>query len=106
MDQLWGASTPLTPAMVQESLGSDLAYTTVMTILTRLWKKGLVTREQQGRAFAYAPAVTEADFLANRMRSELGRTKDRAAVLSRFVDQLPERDAKSLKQLLADLDPT
>jgi len=90
--------------MVQKSLGSDLAYTTVMTILTRLWKKGLVSRAPAGRAFEYSPAITEADFLANRMRNELARTKDRNAVLSRFVDQLPKKDAESLQQLLEDLD--
>lgn len=104
MEHLWAASTPLTPGMVQDALSSELAYTTVMTILTRLWKKELVTRTQEGRAFAYSPAISEADFLAKRMRDELAKTKDRAAVLSRFVDQLPRREAKSLRAILADLD--
>ena len=42
----------LTPGEVRDALGGDLAYTTVMTVLTRLFEKGLVTRTQQGRAFA------------------------------------------------------
>ena len=39
-----------------KSQGQDLAYTTVMTVLARLYKKGLVTRQKDGRQFRYSPA--------------------------------------------------
>jgi len=39
-----------------KKLGNDLAYTTVMTVLVRLFNKGLVTRKKEGRQFLYAPA--------------------------------------------------
>ncbi len=102
LEHLWLSADPLTPSDVQARLDSDLAYTTVMTILTRLWKKGLVTRSQVGRAYAYAPAETQAEFLADRMEGELARTKDRSAVLSRFVDRLSKSDADALRELLTD----
>lgn len=103
LEQLWQSADPLTPAEVQAQLDGDLAYTTVMTILTRLWKKGMVTRSRDGRAYAYAPAVTQAEFLAERMKGELGRTKDRPAVLSQFVDRLSKKDAAALRDLLGEM---
>lgn len=105
LEELWKSPMPLTPADVQTRLDGDLAYTTVMTILTRLWKKGTVDRSRSGRAYAYSPAVTQAEFLAERMRGELRRTKDRPAVLSQFVDKLSKKDTEALRDLLAELDP-
>jgi predicted transcriptional regulator len=102
--QLWDSREPATPGQVHEALGADIAYTTVMTVLTRLWQKGLVDRERQGRAYAYRALVTEADLTAGRMRDALDRAQDREAVLSRFVDTLSTRDAKALRKVLGDLD--
>ncbi|MGW4024898.1 BlaI/MecI/CopY family transcriptional regulator, partial [Streptomyces sp. NPDC005009] len=50
------ADGPATAGWVQERLGGGLAYTTVITILTRLLAKGVVTRERTGRSFAWTPA--------------------------------------------------
>jgi len=85
-------------------MGSDLAYTTVMTILSRLWKKGLVERQRQGRAYAYRPLLSEADLAARRMQAQLDRTRDREAALSRFVDSLPRRDERALRRILHKLE--
>ena len=105
MEQLWRSDHAMTPAEVQGQLGEDeLAYTTIMTILSRLWQKGMVTRVRQGRAYAYRPVLPKADYLAERMRGELARTKDREAVLSRFVDRLTKKEAAALRGLLSDLD--
>ena len=103
---LWATTRPSTPAEVLQRLGADLAYTTVMTILTRLWRKGLVEREQQGRAFAYRPLVSEADLTAKRMKETLSATKDREAALTRFVDSLSKRDERALRRVLDDLEDT
>lgn len=102
--QLWAAGEPLTPAGVRDGLGDELAYTTVMTILIRLWKKGLVERERRGRAYAYRPVVTEAELTARRMRAMLDRSRDREGALSRFVGALPEREERALRRILAELD--
>lgn len=89
---------------MQARLDGDLAYTTVMTILTRVWKKAMVTRSRDGRAYACAPSITQAEFLAERMNGELGRTKDRPAVLSQFVDKLSKKDTAALRDLLGELE--
>jgi predicted transcriptional regulator len=57
MQVLWDGG-PGTVAAVQERLGSDLAYTTVQTMLNVLLRKKKVRRTQQGRAFAYQAAVS------------------------------------------------
>ncbi|MGW2648047.1 BlaI/MecI/CopY family transcriptional regulator [Streptomyces sp. NPDC001393] len=103
MAALWAAGTPQTTGQVQLSLGTDLARTTVTTILTRLYDKGVVERRRQGRGYAYFPvqAVQDAHGLtARRMHSELDRDSDRETVLARFVAQLSPDDERILRDLL------
>ncbi|MFF4325805.1 BlaI/MecI/CopY family transcriptional regulator [Streptomyces sp. NPDC001272] len=97
---LWAADGPQTPAQVQRLLGSSLARTTVTTILSRLYEKGTVTRSRSGRGFAYVPTEDASGLSARRMHSELEKTEDRGAVLSRFVSQLNDEDERLLRALL------
>jgi predicted transcriptional regulator len=96
---LWAAGTPLTAGQVQQELGAGLAYTTVMTALSRLHDKGAVSRERAGRAYAYTPVLDVAGMAAVRMRALLEAGEDREAVLAQFVGALSDED----EQLLADL---
>ena len=66
---LWRAGEPLTVADVQELLARDrdLAYTTVMTVLDRLAKKGRARRERRGRAWCYEPVDPQHVVLAREM---------------------------------------
>lgn len=98
--QLWALGHPATPAEVLAGLDDDLAYTTVMTILTRLWNKGLVLRTRRGRAYAYAPAVTEAELTASRMNESLSASSDPKAALVTFVGSLSRTQARALRALL------
>jgi len=100
MTYLWAIDGPATPSDVHAAVAPELAYTTVMTILVRLWQKKLLTRARSGRAFAYKPVQSEAEDRAEKMRSTLGDAADRAAVLSSFVDALDSSDAAVLKKLL------
>lgn len=100
LQELWRTDAFVTPAEVRDALPYDLAYTTISTILTRLWSKGLVEREKVGRAFAYRAKLGEDELTASRMHSELGRAHDRSAALSRFVTRLGKRDVNALRKLL------
>ncbi|MER7816965.1 BlaI/MecI/CopY family transcriptional regulator [Streptomyces sp. NPDC096153] len=91
----------VTAAWVQERLGGDLAYTTVMTILTRLHAKGAVTRQRAGRSFEWTAVADEAGLAALRMRKVLDAEADRDAVLASFVTALSARDERLLRDLLA-----
>jgi len=108
------ASGPLSPGEVRQQLAAaqqgeaqqgeaqqgELSYSTVVTIVSRLHAKGLLTRQRVGRGFTYTP-VDEASLAASRMRHALGTGTDRGAVLSRFVSGLSGRDARLLSRLLA-----
>ena len=102
---LRAAAGPLTPGEVRDRLSGagagqrGLAYSTVVTIMSRLQAKGLLSRRRAGRGFSYAP-VDEASVAAGRMSSALGSGSDRDAVLSRFVSGLSGRDAELLRRLL------
>lgn len=100
---LWAAGRPMSAADVLDATGVDVAYTTVMTILTRLWEKGLADRERAGRAYVYTPRVSEADLAATRMHEQLARAGDRGAALSRFVGALSRRDERLLRKALDGL---
>ncbi|MBI4900836.1 MAG: BlaI/MecI/CopY family transcriptional regulator [Actinobacteria bacterium] len=65
MDALWTACCPVSVRDVHEALGSsDLAYTTILTVLDRLAKKLVVLRERDGKAWLYRPAGTREELLA------------------------------------------
>jgi len=99
------ATRPLTAGEVLAELGGGLAYTTVMTTLTRLQAKGVLTRRLSGRAYVYAvagdPHQVEASLAAHRMRRVLDAGGDRAGVLARFVADLSPEDEQLLAGLLA-----
>jgi len=99
---LWAADAPLIPREVQERLADPPAYTTVMTILDRLQRKGTATRTSRGRAFAYRAVVTESDLASQHARALLANGHDRRAVLQGFVDVLSEADAEELVELLRE----
>ncbi|HVX21350.1 MAG TPA: BlaI/MecI/CopY family transcriptional regulator [Acidimicrobiales bacterium] len=103
---LAAADAPMTAAQVQAELGGDLAYTTVMTTLARLYAKQALTRVQRGRAYAYelvgGPAGVRASLTAYQMQRLLDAGADQASVLSRFVDGLDRDAEETLRKLLAD----
>ncbi|KUL44070.1 BlaI/MecI/CopY family transcriptional regulator [Streptomyces regalis] len=94
------ADGPVTAGWVQDRLGGDLAYTTVITILTRLLAKGAVTRERAGRSFSWTPASDQAGLAARKMRKMLDAESDREAVLASFVTGLGPDDERLLRELL------
>lgn len=102
---LAAAGRDLTAAQVQQSLGPELAYTTVMTTLTRLWEKGVLSRVADGRAYRYelvgSPTTVQAALTARQMRRLMAGHHDKAAVMSRFVDDLSSEEADLLAQALA-----
>ena len=100
LSELWRAESPLSPADVREALTGDLAYTTVMTLLSRLHDKGLAVRARDGRASRYRPALEAAEFAAAGMRAALEAGQDRKAVLARFAASLSTTDSRALAAAL------
>lgn len=103
MDVLWDSQDALTPREVRDVVNTkrrSLAYTTVMTILVRLWEKGMLEREQRGRAYAYRPVSTRDEWAATRMEEILAASGDRLVTLNRFVERMSPREAGQLARLL------
>jgi predicted transcriptional regulator len=99
---LHAAGEPMSPADVRERLGGELAYTTVVTILSRLHAKGVLDRERAGRAYRYTPVADEPGLAARRMASVLAAESDREAVLARFVSGLSDEDEQALRRMLEE----
>lgn len=107
MEQLWSTAAPQSVREVHLVLtqSRDLAYTTVMTVLDRLAKKGLVSRERDGRAYLYAAAQSREDLVADVMHTALvGDQADRSAALVAFLDRISPEEAETMRQALKRLE--
>lgn len=103
MDILWASDVAMTPRDVHDVLRrrrQGVAYTTVMTILVRLWQKGMLNRDESGRAYAYEPVATRVEWTAQRMREVLRGAGDRDAALTHFVRSMDAREAAQLRRAL------
>jgi len=103
MQALWGRAAEASVRDVHEGLGSDLAYTTVMTTLDRLYKKGLLERRREGRGFVYRARLSHAELsrgLAGALfESLLGRAPAPQPILSGIVDAVSDQDRAMLDEL-------
>ena len=102
LDVLWSSGEAMTPGEVHEivAVNHRVAYTTVMTILTRLRDKGQLTRRKQGRAYAYQPVLGRDERIAQRIEEVLDAADDRVAALSTFVTALPPDQQRALRASL------
>jgi predicted transcriptional regulator len=102
LDALWQRGHATVRDLIDDAC-RDLAYTTVMTTLDRLFKKNLLSRETEGRAFRYAPRFTREELhrevAGEAFRQLLDASPASSLPLSYLVEILTERDA----QLLDDL---
>ena len=103
MEQVWQES-PASVRDVHERIAKKrtIAYTTVMTVMSRLAEKGLLKREQLGRAFLYAPVQTRDEFCSDTistvMRGLLGGFGE--PVLSNFIETVGSEDEAKLDELI------
>ena len=104
MRTLWRRGRPATVREIHELLSRtrSLAYTTVMTVMERLWRKGLLRRELRGRAFLYSSALSEAEYTAGLMHRLLGTSRNRKEVLARFVQGMRKTDEVELLRLAGE----
>ncbi len=102
LDELWLRGSTTVREMVEASC-HDLAYTTVMTTLDRLYKKGLLARSEEGRAFRYTTRLSreqlQREVTSQTFRQLLDASPASTLPLSLLVEILSEKDG----QLLDDL---
>lgn len=102
MDRLWSWARPATVRDVHDDLQSErhLAYTTVMTVMDNLHKKGWLRRSQEGRAYVYEPVATREEYTAGLMRAALDASQDAGATLAHFLDQMSQDQSDALRRAL------
>src|SRR5579859_973336 len=107
MDRLWEQGRPMLVREMVEALRGDrtLAYTTVMTVMENLHRKGWLRRERDGRAWRYEPTGSRSGYTAALMNDALTTSSDRRTALAHFVMQMSPRDAALLREALAQATP-
>ncbi|MFD4432946.1 BlaI/MecI/CopY family transcriptional regulator [Nocardia sp. NPDC058497] len=104
MDHVWASEEDLTVRDVYESLLLDreIAYTTVMSTMDNLHRKGWLDRERDGKAYLYWPTLTREEYSAQLMRQALDGTRS-DLVLAHFVEQITEDETDALRAILRRL---
>jgi predicted transcriptional regulator len=104
MDRLWTWNRPTTVREDLEDLQGyrDIAYTTVMTVMDNLHRKGALTRDKDGRAWRYLPALARDEYAAVLLSSVLDEAGDRSAALMRFVGRMRASEVEALRRALAE----
>lgn len=110
MDLLWEHQEAITANILRDLLSQrsavenpearPLAVTTVLTVLSRLEKKGLVERERSSRPHRYRAVTSREEHTAELMMEVLGSAPDREAVLARFIGTVSAGEAETLRNLL------
>ena len=101
LELLWAQRRPATVAQIRRAL-PELAYTTIMTTLDRLYRKRLLLRDKDGRAFAYAPRYTRAELFSELISAhvaDLLGAEEGAVLLSTLVRAVGRTDAALLDEL-------
>jgi predicted transcriptional regulator len=103
LEVLWDRDKPsLVREVVRALVDRELAYTTVMTVLDRLEKKGVVRRERDGRAWRYEPTTTREGYAAQLMLEALDLAGNRGDALTRFAEEFPVSAPAPLSRALDD----
>lgn len=106
MRALWDDSPAAVPAVLEvvnepRAGGEQLAYTTVMTVLSRLYDKGLVVRERRGRGYEYAPRFSESGLVAHLSEREVQGLLERygEVALAQFAAAVDRADERLVARL-------
>jgi predicted transcriptional regulator len=107
MDRLWEWGRPALVREVVDDLSRDrsIAYTTVMTVMENLHRKGWLRRQRDGRAWRYEPTGSRSGYTAALMSEALATNPDRRTALAHFVLQMSPHDAALLREALDQAQP-
>jgi predicted transcriptional regulator len=107
MDVVWRSLDPVRVRDVIDLLESDRdpAYTTVMTVMDNLYRKGLLFRERQGRAYYYAATRSRMEAATDAVRDLLADTGDPAAALLHFARGASDVESSALNRGLKERRP-
>jgi predicted transcriptional regulator len=104
MDVMWGGDQPYVVREVRERMcyGRPVAYTTVMTVMNILHRKGVLCREKHGRAWRYWPTETREEHDARLMAEVLRSGGDEGVTMRRFLERVSDEEMESLLNAVTD----
>ncbi len=100
MRKIWDRGRPATVRDIVGDLQRErpIAYTTVMTVMDNLRKKGWLRRQAEGRAYRYEALTSGEEYSAGLMRQALAASSDRAAMLMHFIEELSADEAGAVEE--------
>jgi predicted transcriptional regulator len=107
MDVMWAADRPYAVREVRErmSYARPVAYTTVMTVMDILHRKGVLLRDKHGRAWRYWPAEAREEHDARLMAEVLRSGGNRVVTMRRFIERVSDDEMESLRLAVRDVVP-
>ncbi|MEU5991903.1 BlaI/MecI/CopY family transcriptional regulator [Spirillospora sp. NPDC047418] len=107
MDRMWSYGRPANVREVLEDLQRErsIAYTTVMTVMDNLHKKGWLRRKRVGRAYEYEAVASREGYTAKLMREALATSSNQAAALVHFLSDLSPEESEALQAALNVVKP-
>jgi predicted transcriptional regulator len=107
MERMWAYGRAVHVREVLEDLQQDrtIAYTTVMTVMEKLCKKGWLSRRLVGRAYVYEPVASRENYTARLMREALSSSDNHAAAFVHFLSELSPGESAALAAALKIVPP-
>jgi predicted transcriptional regulator len=105
MGRVWEHDGPVTVRDVFDELRHEraIAYTTVMSTMDNLHRKGWLGRVKDGKAYRYTAVASRDEYSARLMREAMAEAGDTEAVLSHFVAQMDGAESEVLRAVLRRL---
>jgi predicted transcriptional regulator len=105
MDRVWERGEPVTVRELFDELSAErtIAYTTVMSTMDNLHRKGWLGRVREGKAYRYTATASREEYSARLMREALAGGGDAEVVLSHFVAQIGSGESDALRSVLRKL---
>src|SRR6202522_3415358 len=105
MQLVWDHGAPVTVRELFDELREEraIAYTTVMSTMDNLHRKGWLGRVKEGKAYRYAATASREEYSARLMREALADGGDTEMVLSHFLDQIDGDESEALRSVLSKL---
>jgi predicted transcriptional regulator len=105
MHRVWEYGRPVTVRELFDELSAErtIAYTTVMSTMDNLHRKGWLDRVKEGKAYRYTATASREEYSARLMREALEGGGDTEAVLSHFIAQIDSGESEALRSVLRKL---
>jgi len=105
MDRVWTRHGPVTVRDLFDELSREraIAYTTVMSTMDNLHRKGWLARERDGKAYRYTAVASREEYSARLMSEALAEAGDAEAVLGHFVAAMDDEESAALRAVLGKL---